>query len=321
MTDTLQFLQIQAIQLRKLLEDSADDPILRPQLEERLEDVEVEIRAAEAIPGELLPQESLSFPRAAIFLRGGGVLGNQGIRPALAGESLIQYEKMFTEQALHDERIWARTTGRQRRPRGASMPGLLFTGTPRGSFGLEFSPQPLGDPIVLRTHINSLQNVADALISIGTSDSTSLEERIQKIPARVLKPLKQFLNVLSHYGAELRLAFSDIPAKSLSVEQIKSASTLLERQLVEEEIDVTGVFRGMTHETGHFDLMSDEHGLITGFVADELTEDDLDRIGRLTNQRCMARLLKTKVQQVSGEAKPSYVLINALGPSGSLKVE
>ena len=56
---------------------------------------------------------------------------------------------MFVEQALHDERMMAKDAGRNRRPRGSPAPELLFVGTPRGSFGLEFVPQTPDDPTLL----------------------------------------------------------------------------------------------------------------------------------------------------------------------------
>ena len=186
------FLRIQTIELQSLLDQSGNDPIIGPQLRERLEEAQKELDAETHLPNSLLRKESFSLPRAAIFLRGGGVKGSQGIRPALAGEALIQYEKMFVAQAVHDERIAAKNSGRQRRPRGAETPGLLFTGTPRGSFGMEFVPQLSDDRSLLAVHAQSLVNVADALAKVVHSDSASLNRAVDEIPATVLKPLKQF---------------------------------------------------------------------------------------------------------------------------------
>ncbi len=308
----LSFLQIQAIQLRQLLETAADDPILSPQLQERLDDVEKEIDSIGHTGGSgLFPPEMPSLPRAAVFLRGGGVQGSEGIRPALAGESLIQYERMFTEQAMHDEREAARTAGRHRRPRGTPIPGLLFTGTPRGSFGLEFSPQQTADDSTLKVHEQSLRNIAKALIRVGNSDSASLENAIREIPPRVLAPMKRFLKVLAQHGAELRLAFSDAPPEFLTIERVKVASELLERELQEKESDIKGTFRGVTRESGFFDLIDEEGGVITGTVADNLTEEDLERIDKLTNQSCVAHIQKTTVLQKNGDTKSTYLLIDA----------
>ena len=309
------FLQIQAIQLRQLLENAADDPILSPQLQERLDDVEKEIGTIGHAEGcGSSPPEKPSLPRAAIFLRGEGVQGSEGIRPALAGESLIQYERMFTEQALHDEREAARTIGRHRRPRGTPTPGLFFTGTPRGSFGLEFAPQQTADESTLRVHERSLRNIAKALISVGNSDSASLENAVREIPPRVLAPMKRFLKALAQHGAELRLAFSDSPPQSLTIERIKVASELLERELQEEEIDIKGTFRGLTRESGFFDLIDDVGDVITGTVADNLTEEDLERIDKLTNKPCVAHIQKTTVLQVNRDAKSTYLLLGTSEP-------
>jgi hypothetical protein len=305
------FLQIQAIDLRRLLENAADDPILAPQLRERLDDVEEELRVARQQPGILLPREIPLLPRAAVFLRGGGVQDSVGVRPSLAGEALIQYEKMFTEQALHDERIAAKNAGRQRRPRGASTPGLLFTGTPRGSFGLEFMPQIGEDDALLDVHAKSLVNVADALIRVAESDSASLDEVVKGIPSRVLQPLISFLRTLAQNDAELRLAFHDRPSRSLSSSQVKVAAERLERDVEQETIDVAGTFRGVTRESGVFDLRTSEVDVITGTVADQLTEEDLERIDLLTNEQCVANLQKTTVRKITGAKIPSYVLLDA----------
>src|SRR5215469_10118159 len=100
--NNLTFLKVQALELRRLLESAGDDPIAVPQLRERLADAEKELQAALSQNGSLFPRDIHELPRAALFLRGGDVQ-EEGIRPSLAGEAMIQYEKMFIEQALHDE--------------------------------------------------------------------------------------------------------------------------------------------------------------------------------------------------------------------------
>ena len=307
----LTFLKIQTLELRRLLEKAGDDPILGPQLRDRLDEAEKELQAAQPQNGKLFPLDTHELPRAALFLRGSGVQGSEGIRPALAGEALIQYEKMFIEQALHDEREAARSAGRQRRRRGALTPGLLFTGTPRGSFGLEFVPQPTEEGSLLEVHARSLRNVAEALVRVAGSDAESLDEAIGPIPLRMLQPLKQFLKTLADYGAELRLAFHDRPSQSLTASQIQKAAERLEKDVMEDEVQLSGTFRGVTLESGHFDLRPDAADVITGIVADDLTEDDLERINGLTNKRCEARLLKTTIRRISGTSSSTYVLLSA----------
>ena len=305
------FRQIQTIELGELLEMAKDDPILAPQLKQRVDDAKRKLGDAERESGSLLPRANIPLPRAAIFLRGGGVQGSEGIRPSLAGEVLIQYEKMYTEQALHDERQAAREAGRERRPRGASKPGLFFTGTPRGSFGLEIVPEPPESCSLLSTHAKSLEHVADDVKRITEADATSIDEAIEQIPPGVLQPLKQFLKVIAQHGAELRLAFQDNPPRTFSVSQVNAASERLERDVEQGTVEFKGVFRGATLETVHFDLRVDEGEVITGYLDDSLNEDDVERIAELTHKRCVARLQATTIKRIGGQTVTKYVLLDA----------
>jgi hypothetical protein len=303
------FLQSQVTQLRRLLAGARDNPILAPQLQQRLEDVEGELKTLESRVGTPFPVE-IAPPRVAIFLKGGGVPDSDGIRAALAGEALIQYERMFTEQALHDERAAARTAGRSRRRRGSSTPSLLFTGTARGSFGLEFLPQQPEDEALLPIHAQALANVAEALVRVS-ADDPGLEKAIEGISPRVLVPMKKFLKTLAQYDVDLRLAFSDAPSKAIAADQIKRAAERLEREWEEVELRVKGVFRGLTRESTIFDVLPDEGGLITGTIADSLTEEDFDRIDALTNQRCVAELQVTTLRPIGGAPRVTYLLLDA----------
>lgn len=306
------FLKTQTVELQRLLELCADDQILATQLRERVHDAERELDAASRIPGELFPSEAVTLPRAAVFLRGGsGVLDSAGIRPALAAEVLVQYENMFVEQALHDERLAAESAGRKRRPRGAANPTLFFTGTPRGSFGLEFVPQFRDDDSLLQIHAKSLASIADALIHVTESNEETLGNSVTVLPPRVLKPLKSFLRTLARYGAELRLAFPDRPSQSVSAAKLQSAAELLEREIEQTDITVEGVFRGVTLDSGDFNLKDDANNLYRGVVAESLSEDDLRRIAALLDQRCIAFMEQTTVHKVGAPAVTSYVLVNA----------
>jgi hypothetical protein len=46
-------------------------------------------------------------------------------------------------------------------------------------------------------------------------------------------------------------------------------------------------------------------------VADQLTEEDLEQIDRLTNQQCVADLQRTTVRKITGVETTSYVLLKA----------
>ncbi|MBO0697670.1 MAG: hypothetical protein J2P46_04705 [Zavarzinella sp.] len=296
--------QIQVVELRQLLDKAQDDPVMGPQLRSRLED-------AERAVAEEIAHPTTALPRTAIFMRGGGVVGSEGIRPTLAGEALIRYEKMFMEQALHDEREMAKNAGRSRRPRGSTAPGLLFTGTPRGSFGLEFVPQETENPVEREARARALTEVTEALVRVATRESSAHEEAVSHIPPSVLQPMKQFMKTLAQHSAELRLAFDDRPAESLSTAQIATAVERLEREVTQETVDLQGEFRGVTLVSGFFDFLTADGELITGTVSEDMTEEELTAILDLTNRRCKATFQKTTVRRVPNYEKMTFVLLGA----------
>jgi hypothetical protein len=304
-------LQSQAIHFRDLLEKAGDDPVIAAQARVRLEGIEKKLEALRLQPGTLYPEDFVVLPRAAVFLGGGGVKGHEGIRPSLAGDALIQYEKMFVEQALHDEREAARKAGGRRRKKGSPAPELLFSDTHQGSFGLEFVPQRNNDRAVLELHAKSLRHVADAVVAVTEGEGRPLDEVVRNIPAGVLKPLQSFLKTLAKHGAEVRFAFPDDAGETLSREKIQRAADRLDKDVRQEFMDCQGVIRGIAMESGVFDFNPDDGKTISGIVADSLTEEDLLRIIGLTNKRCEARLQQTSVEQVAGNFSRSYVLLDA----------
>ena len=110
------------------------------------------------------------------------------------------------------------------------------------------------------------------------------------------------------------MAFSDRPSQTLSALELIAAADLLEREVSESDMRVDGVFRGLTQDTGYFDFRTDDGKVISGTVADELSEDDMDRLSKLTNRPCIAEIHETTMHKVEGPATTKYVLINARKP-------
>ena len=309
MTDQT-FQTIQVIELRQLLAKTQNNPVLAMQLRRRL-------AAAEQAAAEHTQEgtfQAASLPRTAIFLRGGSVHESGGVRPGLAAEALIQYEKMFIEQTLYYEREAAKEAGRLRRPKGSHTPGLLFTGTPRGSFGLEFVPLIPDDPALIPIQAQSLNAVSDSLTRITSITADSADDIIESIPLPVLKPMKSFMKALVKHGAELRLAFNDRESVSFSPIQITTAYERLNQEVNEERISIHGVFRGVTLNTGVFDLKTSDDEIISGVVSSELSEDDVLRIHGFTNRQCLAILQQTTIQPVTGTPRITYILLDVRDP-------
>ncbi len=214
-------LQIRAAHFRRDLERAGDNPVIAAQAQVRLADIEEQLEAIRLQGADAPPDE---LPRAAYFLKGDGDPGQDGVRPVLAAETMALYERMFVEQALHDEHEAAGGNGRAT---NESLPGLRLTEVHRGSFGLEFSPLWLHDHARLELHAKSLRHVAAAVVAVVEGECR--DEVIRNIPAGVLKPLECFLKTLAKHGAEVRFAFPDDSGETLSREKIQWAADRLDR--------------------------------------------------------------------------------------------
>lgn len=310
MMDNPQFLKKQRVEINRLIDAAGDDPFVRVQFTDRLDEIDAQLATLSRdadLP--LIPSEGVTLPRTAFFLRGEGVVGTAGINPTLAGRALIQYEKMYVEQAKHDERAAARIDGLQRRPRGSAAPALMLTGTPRGSFGFEFCAAGEEDAIT-ELHAQSLANVADALAAIGSAGD-DLESAIAHIPTAVVKPMRQFFKTLARNGAELRLAFPSGYSKRVSPLEIVDAASRLERDVRQNRVSIEGELRGVLLDSYKFDLRGNDGATITGTISDSLEDDDLTNLVGLIRQQCRFVLLETSVSKPGASAKKRFELLRA----------
>ena len=305
-----EFNKLQTIELSHLLEEIGDDPFLAPQFRERLAQAEAKLRSTH-------PPSNVPMPRMAMFLRGGGVdEASHAVRPSLAADVLTQYEKMYTEQAIYNEREIAQNSGKTRRPKGSVTPKLWFTGTPHGSFGLEFVPEQTDDPALAQAHTDAITKVTDSLLEITTSDEASADRALMNVIPPVIAPLRHLLRSLSTHGAELRLSIHGRASRSVSTEQISTAVKLLDREVVEEEVVLHGTFRGVTLQSGYFDFLTVEGSTITGRVATDMPPEFLSDALKLTDLPSEAIVLKTTVKPITGQERVDYVLRKARAQSG-----
>src|SRR5690606_14808303 len=113
---------------------------------------------------------------------------------------------------------------------------------------------------------------------------------VEDIPPQVLPPLKQFLKTLAQHGAELRLAFHHGPAVALSIDELRAAAERLERDVEQVQVEIGGIFRGVTLDSGEFDFRTSADEVISGEVADDFPADELEQLHSLTNKPCILKL-------------------------------
>lgn len=301
-----EFNEVQKEELRRLIDLSGNDPLFTPQLQRRLEELE----AARVVDDD--DDWVHSVPRAAIFIHGGGVTGVKGIRPQLAGEALTQYERMYVEQAIHDERQARKDAGHQRRAPGTPAPALLFTGTPRGSFGLEFVPVLPAEDTLRQVHAAALQRVSDSIVLVAASGAGDTADTVEdSVPATVLQPMKMFIKALVRYDAELRLVSGEGQSREIKPPQLAAALDRLNRTVAEDEITIKATLQGVTLLTGHFNLTTEADELIDGEVGSEVPESDIKRFHELTGRLCSVILRKRTVSFRSRLPEIEYFLLKA----------
>jgi hypothetical protein len=159
-------------------------------------------------------------------------------------------------------------------------------------------------------HSRSLESVADLLVSVAENSSGGIDDQLSSAASGIVPHLKNFLGVLADHGTNLRLAFSNKETRTLTAEAIRMAGDRLKREIVSEQRDFEGVIRGLLLESGMFDLKTDDD-IISGSVSEALSDDDLDRIYQLTNQRCSVRLEVTTYNRPGRPQRIAYVLLSA----------
>ena len=291
-------------QLHGLLAEVADSEISCIQIRSRIKGLEGELQA-ETPTGEMFPRIEPTLPRAAVFLVGESMNG-QGIRAGLAGEVLNRYEKLFREQALHDERTTRKDDGHARRRRGTQEPSLLLTGTPRGSFGFEFSPIAL-DHEMLALHGQSLKNVATAVTSIA-DPAMNPDSISDHLPRGMLSHIVAFFKVLASNDLSIRFAFQDQAPTTISADSIRNASSKLEQRVEIEEMKVRGKPRGATMKSGHFDFVQDDGFTISGFLDEQMDDEDRKQIINLNDHPADAIIELTTVTLLNGQKRREYIL-------------
>lgn len=299
------FLLAQKTELERLLQEVKDHPLMAPPLEARLREIDEKLAG---IPEEVQPRG-----RKALFFSKGGVEGSYGIEADLGGDILAAYEKMFEAHAKHDQLA---QSDRQRF-RNMPQPKLLLTALPRGSVGFELVPKDVEDWVVNGVHAETLRNLTRAMADVTESDE-KFTESLERIPAKVLKPLKDFLQVLVDRGTEVRMI-----TEGLQEEVRLDLAHLLEgvRRLKEtpedvDEKDFYGTFQAITLESFHFEFTTDEGKTLRGLAdEDAINYDKGVRLNKtFSGQVCMASIRVTTVRPLHGKPKVTYELLDVNKP-------
>lgn len=291
-------LKAQLADTRRMLELAGDHPVMSVAFAERENELEAQIEA--------IPMGSKEA-KTVLYFSGGPVQGSEGIDAGFAGRVLEPFQSMVMADYANRYHGVVGTRGRRA---GEADSRLLLTALPRGSFGLELSKADNDEIFEEDQLADTLSHVTRLVESASESDENFASELNETAP-RVIQNLRNFLEVISRNHAGLRLESGD---NRCTMDPIR-ASEAYERVAAtisnSEDIQVTGVFKGILLESWKFDFIDESAHKISGKIDNNLTEDQAADINRkFFNEHCIASFEKTTVLFRNGRERTTYVLKN-----------
>lgn len=246
-------------------------------------------------------------PRTVLFFAGEPVLGSIGIDANFAGQVLVPFQNMVMADYSHRHHG---TVGSRGRRSGESQSRLLLTGLPRGSFGLELAKAE-GDELFEDDQLaDTLSHVTKLVEAAARSDEDFASELDDTAP-RVIQNLRDFLGVIAKANASLTLESGDTRC-SLPPDVASDAFDRVSGTITnEEEIEVSGVFRGVLLDSWRYDFNDEAGHKLSGLLDEELSSETVAGWNReYFDRECVARLLKTTVVFKNGRVRTTYRLLD-----------
>jgi hypothetical protein len=291
------FLQKDLLEMDRLIDLSGDDPITGAALAKRRQSLAKELEAsAPAAPAR---------PRTVLFFAGPPVLGTQGIDAQFATSALHPFLEMVKTQysAQKHGRVGARGPRRDE-----AEARLLLTGLPRGSFGLELSQPQAMDFVSSEQLSDVLVRLTEVIASAGQSDE-NFAVALDKIEPRVLPRLKDFLEVVATQNAYLQVQSGDLTI-ALDADHVAHACERVgAAKTSDKQVTIHGTFRGATLDSWRFDFRTTEGKTISGRIADEVSDAEVEGMLRLTNHPSRAVFKETTITTRDGAQRTRHELL------------
>ncbi|WP_437303793.1 hypothetical protein [Sorangium sp. So ce388] len=284
--------------IRQLLEKSGS-AIERVNLEDRIEEWEGEVTAAERLAATLA--------EAAVLFDGTPVKASIGIDAAFGGQSVRVFQELVTTVAAD---LSPRGVGeRGRLP--ADVPRLLITDVDVGSFGFQLAEVPDQEPPAGPSRLKDALDVSTRLLkAAGESDDAFAHELAERSP-RVLKRLKDFLEVIDDAGATLKVETGRASLRFETAEHIRAARERASSTQVEEASEAkVGVLQGLMQERARFELRLDDGTVLAGRIDPSV---DPATFAGLYNRPVRASLRKLTISR-GGRPKVAWLLLDASAP-------
>jgi hypothetical protein len=290
-------LQAELSGLEHLLSITPNDPLATPLLKARIEEKKSKIQQLEEKPPLM--------PETEIFFGQGPVIGSNGIEAKFAGEVLRRFQDMVTNHFSAKFFGGLRKIGRRR---GEPQSKLFLTALPRGSFGLQLSQPHVTDFVIAGQLTQTMEEIAD-LVSAAAQGDQSFVDTISNFNSRVLVPLTEFLEVLNNAEADCRIVSGSRKASLKKDEVVQAYQRVIAAKKDEEIIGYQGVFGGVLIQSGKFEFMPSGEKLISGWIAEEVTEEEAIEMDKLAGKLCQAQMRLTTINIRTGRQTWTHELM------------
>jgi hypothetical protein len=297
----IQSIKVQIVDTERLLEMVNNHPLMSESLTGKLNELKRELAS--------LPKESLE-PKVQLLFSGNAVIGSQGIKSSFVSKVLTPFQEMVkTQVAL--ERFGH--VGKRGQAKRGSLAGLYLTALPVGSFGVELS-QLENDDFFESIDVSKGMKEVMSIISSSSIDDETFENTLEKIPGRSLANLKTFLQEVAAEKSVLKMESGEVGIE-ISKEKVEEAYQRVSSTTDEEnEIIISGTFRGLLLDSGKFEILNDEGHKLSGSISDELDEERLIDYDKMyLNTICEIHLRVHKTRFKTGNIKTDYELLEIKG--------
>lgn len=293
----IQSIKAQIVDTERLLEMVLDHPLMSEGLSERLNLLKQEL--------EGMPKESFE-PKVQLLFSGNAVIGSQGIKSSFVNKTTTPFQEMVKTQVALVR--FGRVGKRGQAKKGANT-DLYLTALPIGSFGVELSQLQNSDLFDSMDVSNAMKEVMTLIANCSTDDAT-FESTIEKTPKRNLTNLKKFLQEIVEENSVLKMESGELGielAKEKIVEAYQRVSSTVDE---ENQIIINGIFRGLLLDSGKFEIQDEEGKKISGFISEELGEEQLIEYDKnFLNSNCIIHLKIHKTTFKTGNEKIDYELL------------
>jgi hypothetical protein len=293
----IQSIKAQIVDTERLLEMVLDHPLMSEGLAERLSLLKQEL--------ENLPKESFE-PRIQLLFSGNAVVGSKGIKSTFVSKTLTPFQEMVkTQVAL----VRFGKVGKRGQAKKGANTELYLTALPVGSFGVELSQLESNDLFDSMDVSKAMKDVMKLVVNSATDDET-FEASIEQTPKRNLTNLKKFLQEITDENSVLKMESGELGIE-LPKEKIVEAFQRVSATIDEEtELIINGTFRGLLLDSGKFEIQDEEGKRISGFISEEIEEDQLVEYDKtFLNSNCIIHLRVHKTKFKTGNEKTDYELL------------